>query len=59
MSHLITISHFNSQIIGKLGFLFSSSSSVEMVGLEDSTPFPKLCGMVDSPFASATCRQIG
>ena len=41
------------------GFVNSSSSSVEMVGLENITPFLKLCEVYDPALARADWRQIG
>jgi len=41
------------------GFVSSASSSVEMVGLENITPFDKLCEVSDSLFEKADWRQIG
>jgi hypothetical protein len=41
------------------GFVSSASSSVEMVGLEQITPFDKLCEVYDPAFSRADWRQIG
>jgi hypothetical protein len=41
------------------GFISSASSAVEIVGLENITPFGKLCEVCDSLFARADWRQIG
>jgi hypothetical protein len=41
------------------GFVSAASSSVEMVGLENITPFVKLCEVYDPIFAKADWRQMG
>jgi hypothetical protein len=41
------------------GFVSTASSSVEMVGLENITPFVKICGLRDPIFEKADWHQIG
>lgn len=41
------------------GFVNSASASVETIGLENITPFVKLCEVYDPLFAAADWRQMG